>query len=147
MILEKGITGFCDEKTLDDFGQVDYKLFRSICYDIALQADITLVNIVECDYPFTYHKAIFNVNGERILLLVNAYYPIAGFAKNDDPFMFCDIPSGFESLQNTYDVLDEDALLTYPTAKQLEGLDASEHEQLRFWKPRNLGEIIFNVWD
>ncbi|WP_010287243.1 hypothetical protein [Kurthia massiliensis] len=147
MVLAKGITGFCSEDVLHTVEEIDAKAFRSACYDAALHPEVTLVNIIDCDYPFTYHKAIFNVNDERVIALLNNYYPIIGFVKDDDPLVFCDIPAQLQSLSEHYTLLDEDALMTYPTSEQLTQLDEYERHNIQHWAPRNLGEIIFNTWD
>ena len=147
MVLAKGITGFCNEGDLHTVEEIDAKAFRSICYDVALERGVTLVNIVECDYPFTYHKAIFDVDGERIQLLVNVYYGIGAFVTSDDPVRFCDIPAALSTLSTHYTLLTEDELLTYPSSEELAKLDSEELQQLTYWKPKNLGDIIFNHWD
>lgn len=147
MVLAKGITGFCKECDVTTIEENDYKEFRTACYDAALHPEVTLVNIVECDYPFTYHKALFDINDERVIVLLNSYYPLVGFAKDDDPLDFCDIPEQLTALSEYYTLLDEDTLLTYPTGKELQALDGEELAAIEHWKPRNLGEIIFNTWD
>lgn len=147
MVLAKGITGFCNEDMLNTVEEIDAKAFRAACYEVALERGVTLVNIVECEYPFTYHKAIFDVDGERIQLLVNIYYGIGGFVKSSDPIQFCDIPSVLSTIGKHYKLLTEDELLTYPSSEELAKLDSEELKQLDYWKPRNQGEIIFNYWD
>lgn len=147
MVLAKGITGFCNECDVMTIGENDYKEFRTACYEAALHPEVTLVNIVECDYPFTYHKALFDINDERVIVLLNSYYPLVGFAKDDDPLDFCDIPEQLTVLSEHYTLLDEDTLMTYPTDKQLQALDGEELAAIEQWTPRNLGEIIFNTWE
>jgi len=147
MVLAKGITGFCSEDALHTVEELDAKAFRAICYDAALHPDVTIVNFTDCDYPFTYHKAIFRVNDERIVALLNNFYPIVGFAKNDDPIEYCDIPPQLSTLSQHYTLLDEDTLLSYPSKEELAKLDECERESIRFWKPTSLGDIIFNTWD
>lgn len=147
MVLAKGITGYCSEEEVHTLDEMDGKAFRSACYDAALHPEVTLVNIFDCDYPFTYHKAIFRINEERVIALLNNYYPIIAFVKDDDPLDFCDIPEQLKSLENQYTLLDEDTLLTYPTKEQLALLDEYERKNIQYWAPRNLGEIIFNTWD
>jgi hypothetical protein len=147
MVLAKGITGYCSEDALHTLAEMDCKAFRSACYDAALHPEVTLVNITDCDYPFTYHKAIFRIQDERVIALLNNYYPIIGFVKDDDPLAFCDIPEQLQSLASQYTLLDEDTLMTYPTEEQLAQLDEYERQNIQHWAPRNLGEIIFNTWD
>lgn len=147
MVLSKGITGFCKECDVTKIEEMDVKSFRAACYEAALHPDVTLVNIVECDYPFTYHKALFNIHDERVIALLNSYYPVIGFANDDDPLDFCDVPAQLMTLNVQYTLLDEDTLMTYPTTNQLQLLDGEELAAIEQWTPRNLGEIIFNTWD
>ena len=56
------------------------------------------------------------------------------------------LESVFESFKR-FKVLAADILNAAPQSKQLSELSEAEISQIKYWKPRRLGEIAFNHWD
>jgi hypothetical protein len=46
-----------------------------------------------------------------------------------------------------YQVLPAAELRQPLTSADLSDLSAHEHEQIRYWKPQTVGELLFNYWD
>lgn len=76
----------------------------------------------------------------------NAYYPWIAFAKNLD---FTRI----EFIESPFDIIDTNVnVLTQPELEQswydiVGELSKAELEQIKYWKPNTVGDIIFNFWD
>ena len=76
----------------------------------------------------------------------NAYYPWIAFAKNLD---FTRI----EFIESPFDIIDTNVnVLTLPELEQswhdiVGELSKAELEQIKYWKPNTVGDIIFNCWD
>ena len=76
----------------------------------------------------------------------NAYYPWIAFAKNLDFTRIEFIESPFDIIYTNVNVL------TLPELEQswhdiVGELSKAELEQIKYWKPNTVGDIIFNFWD
>ncbi|MBQ0140844.1 MAG: hypothetical protein KBT36_16335 [Kurthia sp.] len=147
MKLPRGITGFFDEKAA--LQMIDLKKFRSLCYDVSLHEDIVLISIKEAVYPTNYICAKFSVNDQPIQILLNAYYPLlaAAVITEHEHIVFCELPKTFESFIAHYQSISLEELQEKLREEHLEQLSEVERQQITFWAPQNVGEIIFNTWD
>lgn len=95
------------------------------------------------------HKIRLEARGIRITLLLNAFHPLVGFAEAEEHEpIFTDIPESFlRAAQRTFTFLDKAVLTAPPDEAALSRLAPAEIEQLNYWRPRRLGDIIFNHWD
>lgn len=75
--------------------------------------------------------------------------PLVGFAETEEHEpIFTDIPESFlRAAQRTFTFLDKAVLTSPPDEAALSRLAPAEIEQLNYWPPRRLGDIIFNHWD
>ncbi len=55
--------------------------------------------------------------------------------------------AGIFSTLTEFQPLDADWLATEPTPELLMDLGPAELEQVNYWKPQRIGELIFNYWD
>ena len=128
MILPRGITGFGSINTNPPLF-LDEKAFRRMCHALARENGGA-------------------VTEESVFLLQNIHYPYAAFAQRDASGRFVliqqpewlrlpEIPVRFLNLaelnQNWRGLCGE--------------LSPEELEQIRYWNPQTVGEIIFNTWD
>lgn len=144
-MLPNGITGFRDS---DDFyiAQQDEKIFKKFCYAITLPYHYVIVSFdIELTSKNFYSAKIKTEQGS-LYLLENAYYPWIAFAKSLE---FAKI----EFIESPFHLPDQDVyVLTLSELQKdwhnsVSKLSKAELEQIKHWKPKTVGEIIFNFWD
>ncbi|MDE6093074.1 MAG: hypothetical protein K2G14_08265 [Ruminococcus sp.] len=143
VLLKKGITGF---SAIRDFcpDENDYKKFRKICYSLQNVINMKIINTVNPDCT-SYFCAEFTDNENKIYFLLNKYYNVGGFTKN---LIFGD--KIFTDCSNIY--LNEceiipAVILNSDFRETNHDLSKCELEQINYWKPVSVGNIIFNEWD
>lgn len=105
-----------------------------------------------------YHAAEVQIDAKRILVLCNAHYPWLALVESSakvelgSPIFdlgWEDVPAMTQALEafSEFRVLDVMYLESVPEPQVLQHLWEGEVKQIRLWKPRNIGEIIFNPWD
>ena len=143
MLLKRGITGFfnVDAGSLEEN---DYTAFQQICYSIIHINNWHLINVCNPDHT-NYFYAQFISNKQNLYVLLNKYYPIAAFTNeltmNEKTFI--DVP---ENLYMNYDIVGAE-ILNSPFTDSQHNLSKAELEQIRYWNPISVGNIIFNEWD
>jgi len=90
--------------------------------------------------------------GTEMTVLCNAHHPwLAVVAAGEvfTPFTFRDMPAVARApgLWENFRVLTSQELEAAPEAAMLAKLSSAETMQLRYWRPKRLGDIIFNLWD
>ena len=147
MTLPRGITGFWNVNTAPP-PLLDKKAFRRLCYSIARENDGTVTGLDTDTQPRNFYSAQIWKHDNFIFILQNIHYPYVAFAGQDDsggfvltrPPEWLQLPEGqvnFLSLtqlnQDWHDLCQE--------------LGPEELEQIHYWNPQTVGEILFNTWD
>lgn len=143
MLLKPGITGFFEYgDTILEEGT--YSEFRKLCYGFRDER-WELAGTSQGE-DTNYYYAWWNVEGEKRYLLRNKYYDIYAFTKGlqQNEKVFMDPPEPFSQYCETVsaDILNEPW-----EEKEISLLAKAELEQIRYWKPLSVGNIIFNEWD
>lgn len=147
MILPRGITGFWNVDTKPP-PLLDEKAFRQMCYSIALENGGTVTELDTDTQPRNFYSAQIRRYDDFIFILQNIHYPYAAFAKIE--------PSGVFVLTNPPEWLrlpkGQVRFLSLTELDQdwrglCQELGPEELEQIRYWNPQTVGEIIFNTWD
>lgn len=146
-MLPRGITGFYDGTQLPP-PTLDEKGFHRFCYALS-QAHHGSVLSLDCDITGkNFYAAHLELRHTPCVLLANAHHPYVAFAASMDPW-----PPVFQN--PPFDPTPFWPEMHLMTAAQLEqdwrhqvrDLGAAEMEQIRYWNPRTVGEILFNFWD
>ena len=102
-------------------------------------------------YPGNFHSAEVVIGSERLFILLNAHYPYLAFASEIEygSITFVDKPELEQLFSAFYRVLNTDELNAAYTGQPDSScqLSSADIEQLAYWKPETIGEIIFNRWD
>ncbi|WP_153730905.1 hypothetical protein [Sporosarcina obsidiansis] len=142
-MLKAGITGFGYQLPLTDATD-----FIRVVYHAAREIGEQVTNVVKAEYPMNFHSAILD-NGVYILL--NAHYPIVAFAtKQELQYTVIDLPVMKAVFQAAgYSVLSKDEAGQSVSLKEAQqaSLLPDEIEQIRYWQPNCLSDLIFNDWD
>ncbi|QKS71220.1 hypothetical protein FLK61_31405 [Paenalkalicoccus suaedae] len=152
MKLLNGVTGFYDY-TLYEPPQVNYNQFKQLCYSYTFtnqnKARVIDSNV---DAGLTnFYLAHLEHEGVPIYILLNMHHPYLAFASRVDVehIHFVNHTAMYEFFCAYYHVLPTSEL-NRPVNKKLlsdSKLNKAEMEQITYWQPKTVGEIIFNYWD
>jgi hypothetical protein len=152
MVLPRGITGFFGASIPAPPG-TDFRAFKALCHEAARRLGGTVL-IVELDRTArNFHYAALSFRDRTVAILCNAHFPVVGFARprqgDSIALSFIDVPELAEVVEELggYGLLSAAELNARPDDESLSGLAATEIEQVRYWDPERIGDIIFNYWD
>ncbi|WP_214836426.1 hypothetical protein [Exiguobacterium sp. s36] len=146
LILPTCITGFsygdCPTPEFDD------RKFKTVCFDYARQKGGTCSIILGDSVTPNYDQATITIQGRSIYVLLSRVFPIIGISKLE-PFQyaFIDVPELTDLFSDTYQI---------PTAAELNEqfdvtlqplLTEAERNQIEYWEPKTIGNVIFHYWD
>ena len=147
MLLPRGITGFWSVNAAPP-QLLDKKAFRQMCYSIALENGGTVTELDTGTYPRNFYSAKLSRYDQSIFLLQNIHYPYAAFAQRDASgrFVLTQQPEWLQLPESPVQFLSFDKL--NQDWRSLCGeLSPEELEQIHYWNPQTVGEIVFNTWD
>ena len=133
----------------------DFSAFRAHCFAAARAVGGRLRSI---EAPLqrvdaNFARAILELPTGAIAVLLNAHYPLVAFAEptteGDTRLRFIDAPAVREAFVNfgIYEVLPAEELEQRIADESCCILSEAEQEQIRFWRPKRAGELVFNCWD
>ena len=147
MILPRGITGFWSVNEVPP-PCLDEKVFYRMYHALAQKNGGVVTEVDTNTAARNFYSAKLSRYDQSVFLLQNIHYPYIAFAQRDASSRFVliappewlqlpDGPVRFLSLSE----LNQDW-------RGLCGeLSPEELEQIRYWNPQTVGEIIFNTWD
>ena len=147
MILLRGISGFWDAKTKPPPLE-DEKTFRQMCHLLARNNGGTVAEVDTDTTARSFYFAQICKYESSIFVLQNAHYPYAAFAQRDPfgGFTLTQQPKWLQLPESPVHVLSLDEL-NQDWHSLCKELGQEELEQISFWRPQTVGEIIFNTWD
>jgi hypothetical protein len=149
--LPKGITGF----DAPNYG-VSVKQFTSACHAAARQAKGLVEQVQQAYGQVTpnFHEAVVTIldGSKKVRVLCNAYYPIVAFAspstfEGDSKLQFIDCQELAVSLGSEFRIFGASEATAAISPDAITNLGATELQQMRYWRPERIGEVIFNHWD
>jgi hypothetical protein len=151
MILPEGITGFFEGGRDATPPVVDPSSFVGACYAAARAESGRVERFEPAGVSRNYHRAILRMIHGPIAVLCNAHFPIIAFAEASDdlPLRFVEAEALASRIEEVMpcEIASRPSLEAHPDAESLANLRAAERDQIRYWRPPRLGEIIFNFWD
>lgn len=157
MKLPNGITGFYNSSN-NPPPKVDGKQFKEICFTITTQSGGKVLDFKEPQYPMNFYDVEVNFLKKHLHILLNKYYPFLAFASAVEfgKINFIEIPDLKIQFSSFYKVLDakelnEPVVLLLGNKKDIlqndNELNKIELEQIAYWKPEKIGDIVFNFWN
>ena len=147
MILPRGITGFGSINT-DPPLFLDEKAFCRMCHALA-QENGGAVTEVDTDTAIrNFYSAKVSRYDQSVFLLQNIHYPYAAFAQREASgrFVLTQQPEWLRLPEGSVRFLSPSELIR--DWHDLCGeLSPEELEQIHYWNPQTVGEIVFNTWD
>jgi hypothetical protein len=152
--LQTGITGFLEDPRQSP-PMSDFRAFRSVCYAAARALG---GSIVACEEPYgrganNFAIVTVKLQTQTVAVMLNAHFHLVGFAEpssiDQQEIRFLGSPELAQAIASSdkFKVLDAEALQANVTAEAEGALSPGEISQVRYWKPRRIGDIIFNFWD
>ncbi|MED4074138.1 hypothetical protein [Priestia endophytica] len=157
MNLPYGVTGFYNS-TIDKPHEIDDRPFKDICFNLTRKYQGRILDMDESKLATNFFKVKININHQDLYVLLNMYYPFLTFASDLEfqRLQFIDHPVLSKDFMPFYKVLSKDELSSplkirkrkgQITLENINKLNTTELEQILYWQPKNVGEVIFNFWD
>ena len=147
MILPRGITGFGSINTVPPLF-LDGKAFCRMCHALARENGGAVTEVDTDTAIRNFYSAKVSRYGQSVFLLQNIHYPYAAFAQRDtsDGFIWISQPEWLQLPEGSVRFLSPSELIR--DWHDLCGeLSPEELEQIHYWNPQTVGEIVFNTWD
>ena len=147
MIFPRGITGFWSVNEAPP-PLLDEKAFCQMCHVLARKNGGAVTEVDTDTTARNFYFAKLSRYDQSAFLLQNIHYPCAAFAQRDDSdrFILTSPPEWLRLAEGSVRFLSPDEL-NQDWHGLCENLSQEELEQIRYWKPETVGEILFNTWD
>ena len=147
MILPRGITGFWGTDTAPP-PHLDEKAFCQMCYSIAMENGGVVTEVDTDTAARNFYSAKLSRYDQSVFILQNIHYPYIAFAQRDaaSRFVLISPPDWLQLSDDPVRVLSPNEL-NQDWHGLCGELSPEELEQIRYWNPQTVGEIIFNTWD
>lgn len=149
MKLQPGATGF----HAPPGDQADLGAFTAVCHHAARAVGATVTGVTPAGVTPSFHRADIADARQHVAVLRHAALPVIAFARpladGDVTPTFVDRPALAAAVTGLTDarVLTVAQLRTPLSQVDLSALDPAERDQIGYWKPATVGELLFNFWD
>jgi hypothetical protein len=151
MKLPRGATSF--GLPLGEPAEVILRDLKAITYYAARRTHAAVTGIIPAGPTPNFHTAVLTYPARQITILRHDKLPLLAFAEpRDHPstiLVFADDPDLAAVIQEVSDLrILTTAELGQPLSRaDLADLDQTEHQQIKYWKPDTIGQLMFNFWD
>ncbi|MFI1176712.1 hypothetical protein [Streptomyces melanogenes] len=150
--IARGATGFWGHGD-DPLPGADVAAFRSACHAAARSIDGTASEVAPAGSMPSFHTAVISTSSGRSIVLCHAVFPVVAFVAslpNDGaPLPDFISPPGWAAAFEVggFRLLDVDELCMPLASADTSELAGEELEQVGYWRPNTVGELMFNWWD
>ncbi|NKE04659.1 hypothetical protein [Mesobacillus selenatarsenatis] len=147
MELPNGVTGFYEGS--NEPPKMDSKQLKSLCFNYFKTNGGKILEVWEPRECTNFFDIKVNLRDKSFHILLNEHYPLLAFASDVKigQINFIDKPSLGELFSGFYNVLKAEDLDNKLFEDQNNNLNRAELEQIKYWKPQRIGDVIFNFWD
>lgn len=148
----RGATGFWGQGD-DPLGQVDVVAFKTACHAVARSIRATVGEVTPAGVTPSFHTVLIIAPGIRSTVLCHAVLPVVAFVASPPragaPLAdFTSPPAWADTFElDGFRLLDVEELSMPLAAADTSELAEAELEQVRYWRPSTVGELMFNWWD
>jgi hypothetical protein len=149
MKLPPGATGFNGQPG----SEADLRAFAAVCHRAARAIGATVTGVTPAGVTPDFHAIDIIHAQHEIAVLRYIALPFIAFAggrtSGDVTVTFVnhrDLATAITILTDAQ-VLTVDQLQIPLSQVDLSALDPHEHDQIDYWKPTTVGELLFNFWD
>jgi hypothetical protein len=153
VLLPRGVTGI-ESRREGAPSFADFRAFRGHCHAAAREAGWSVREVLAPRQPIACNSAlaVFTRRDESIAAALNGVFPLLAFVvppgegQLDLDSADCpELGTAFEQLG--YTVLPA-VELARPLAREMwQGLAPHEQKDVRYFRPRRVGDVIYNYWD
>lgn len=155
--LPKGISGFGNPEPNELVSKIEFKQF---CYDLLIELQYKKFEILN-ENSGNYYIGLLRNRSNQIYALMNNHYPFVGIADRyeyGNAFYIDHIELNTyinlktrlinqESKYQHYYCLSKVDLEREVTNENIKLLEKEEINQMNYWKPTRIKDIVFNNWD
>jgi hypothetical protein len=154
VVLPGGVTGFWDRGD-EPLTVTDVRAFRGHCHDAARRAGGRVVSVTRPNPEGlcrNFAVGVFALPAGEVAAVLNAHHPLVAFADppadGETSLRFRDCPELAAALGSfgVYRVASAAELEQPPTPAALGDLSEVEREQVAYWEPQRVGDVVFNWW-
>ncbi len=147
MILPRGITGFGGINTNPPLF-LDEKAFHRMCHALARENGGAVTEVDTDTAVRNFYSAKLSRYDQSVFLLQNIHYPYAAFAQRDTSggFIWISQPEWLQLPEGSVRFLSPSEL-TRDWHDLCGELSPEDLDQIHYWNPQTVGEIVFNTWD
>ncbi|MFF3660443.1 hypothetical protein [Streptomyces olivochromogenes] len=148
----RGATGFWGQGD-DPVPQVDVVAFKTACHVAARSIGATVGEVTSAGVTPSFHTALITAPGIRSTVLCHEVLPVVAFATRSPqagvPLAdFTSPPAWADAFERGgFRLLDVEELSMPLAVVDTSELAEAELEQVRYWRPSTVGELMFNWWD
>ena len=119
-----------------------------MCYSIAMENGGVVTEVDTDTAARNFYSAKLSRYDQSVFILQNIHYPYIAFAQRDaaSRFVLISPPDWLQLPDGPVRVLSSNEL-NQDWHGLCGELSPEELEQIRYWNPQTVGEIIFNTWD
>ena len=148
--LPSGVTGFYHSEA-EKPPKVEGKQFKQLIFDLIISSGGKVICFNTPQYSANFYYTQVEISGDRLYILLNEHYPYLAFASTVEygDIKFIDNNLLYERFSPFYQIITSvelNSLFDKDMIKKAD-LNNAEWEQIAYWKPNIVGEIIFNYWD
>jgi hypothetical protein len=150
MKLSTGATGFGSGTTHET---ADLSAFTALCHHAARATNGTVTHVIAAGVTPSFHTINIAHRQHHTAVLRHATLPLLAFAAprsdGETTLTFLDDHDLAAAITEVSDlqIMTARQLSTPLTQTDLSDLHPSEHNQINYWKPNTVGELLFNFWD
>lgn len=128
--------------------RMDGILFQKLGYEIARKMKGKVIDYFPPSYPLNYFRIDIEIDKKIVSILLHEYFPYVAITsyKNELQIQFYDYEELMVELKPFYTVLEE-VFLNEPFNPKAHDLSEIELKNVKYWRPKINGEVIFNCWD
>lgn len=133
--------------------QTDLGAFTAVCHHAARAIGATVTGVTPAGVTPNFHTVDIADAQHHIAVLRHTTLPFLAFARphpdGDVMVTFIDHPDLAAALTKLTDAqaLTAEQLQTSLSQVDLTALSPHEHDQINYWNPTTVGELLFNSWD
>ncbi|MDO0910981.1 hypothetical protein QQM39_08965 [Streptomyces sp. DT2A-34] len=148
----RGATGFWWHGD-DPLPQVDVGAFRAACHAVARSIRATVGEVTPAGVTPSFHTVLITAPGIRSTVLCHEVLSVVACAASPPqvgaPLTYFTAPPAWADAFELggFRLLDVGELSTPLAAADTSELAEAELEQVRYWRPSTVGELMFNWWD
>ena len=141
--LPRGATGF-------DAAEVDagalLRMFGSVCHQAVRAVGGTVLGVTPAGVTPSFHRAEVRHQHRDLAVLRHVALPFVAFTDAESFLDHPDLAAAITSVSELR-VLTRADLETPLSRVDLSGLGSAEHDQIAYWQPGTVGDLVFNDWD